>query len=1097
MLASREDGPRQKSWSRSPLVINDITQDNEFKDQSFVARHPSLRFYAAMPISTRSGFNIGTLSVMDDRPREGLGSTETEFLCDMSHAIMAHLEMTRSNEGHRRTEKMVKGLGVFMEGGTDLGDWWLELGSTKPRRRDVPEDGTEGDNKKREEYGGDCGGTSAASRPGSKEFPPQQPPKTAVPATADSPSPLRSGQSVATFTLDLRDRLVSQSVKEMFSRASNIIQECIEVDGAIFLDANIHTRGRDIESDMLHTEREPPRSATGDTESSDVNTGDSDHALQLPGETPTGKRGVEQKMCGVLGFRTGKHSSMHGDTTPVVPPAEAFLETLLRKYPNGHVFQSGERSRVMPPAGSPGHAPEDEAGAEYRYSETRERLPEEAAEHREAKILLRMLPGARSIAFIPLWDSHRDRWFAGSFFWIGQQTPRVLTHTEDLNYLAAFGNSIMAEVARLDAVNADRAKSDFISSISHELRSPLHGILASVEFLQDTTVNSFQHGMIDTIERCGRTLLDTIQHVLDFTKINTFVRSDRIRRSKPEPGGRRTGAQGSGLTIDVDLSFLAEDVIDSMFAGHEFYGQSSLVVADGATSLHSEAKRKRSTTGPDDGNTASNRPGLTKERVEVAVDIGWRPNWTFNTQSGALRRILMNLFGNALKYTSKGWIKVSLQAQDIDSTQSKPGQSVITITVSDSGRGISQEYLHGGLFTPFTQENPMNQGTGLGLSIVQQLVGSLGGTIDITSEQGVGTEVVVTLTLNQALSADRLPLTREDGNIIQATKKKTTGLTMGLLGFDVNPATPERRADDGKVGPEPAPPLRTSLIATAKHWFDMEVSAPQTWGSSPPDVYVANEQHARRAAASGIPTIVLCSYEALHREYCRSMMQDGQGTNNGLVHFVSEPCGPHKLAKALAYCVVNTPHAPRPFSPGLPNEALAFPQSLFRRSHAQDEYVPPAASRADELPAPAVGTNHPEKRKPMLLLVDDNKINLQLLYALVSKDRYPCDTAANGLEALRAFQNAQKLYDIVFMDVSMPVMDGIEATREIRRLERDRRQKPAMIIALTGLGSATSQQDAFSSGVNLYLTKPVRFSDLRDILSDWTPDDTEMESRLI
>lgn len=76
-------------------------------------------------------------------------------------------------------------------------------------------------------------------------------------------------------------------------------------------------------------------------------------------------------------------------------------------------------------------------------------------------------------------------------------------------------------------------------------------------------------------------------------------------------------------------------------------------------------------------------------------------------------------------------------------------------------------------------------------------------------------------------------------------------------------------------------------------------------------------------------------------------------------------------------------------------------------------------------------------------------------------------------------------------------MDGIEATREIRRLERDRRQKPAMIIALTGLGSATSQQDAFSSGVNLYLTKPVRFSDLRDILSDWTPDDTEMESRLI
>ena len=70
----------------------------------------------------------------------------------------------------------------------------------------------------------------------------------------------------------------------------------------------------------------------------------------------------------------------------------------------------------------------------------------------------------------------------------------------------------------------------------------------------------------------------------------------------------------------------------------------------------------------------------------------------------------------------------------------------------------------------------------------------------------------------------------------------------------------------------------------------------------------------------------------------------------------------------------------------------------------------------------------------------------------------------------------------------MPVMDGMEATREIRKLERQQRQKPAMIIALTGLGSATSQKEAFSSGVSRFLTKPVRFSDLRKILNDWTPD---------
>ena len=308
MLAPREAGPRRKSWSRSPLVINDVTQDDEFKDQSFVTRHPSLRFYAAMPITTNSGFNIGALSIMDDRPREGLGSAETEFLGDVAHAIMAHLEMTRSNEGHRRTEKMVKGLGVFMEGGTDLGDWWLELGNTKPRRRHGPEDGAEAGNKKRNECGvgpmplrqrhispertmeaqvpipstspsghsrpstttpaiiagstvdtlsaptvqGDCDGISAVLRPGSQEFPPQKPPKTAFLAT-DSPSIPRSGLGTGTFTLDLRDRLVSQSVKDMFSRASNIIQECLEVDGAIFLDANIHTCGREIGGSPEHS----------------------------------------------------------------------------------------------------------------------------------------------------------------------------------------------------------------------------------------------------------------------------------------------------------------------------------------------------------------------------------------------------------------------------------------------------------------------------------------------------------------------------------------------------------------------------------------------------------------------------------------------------------------------------------------------------------------------------------------------------------------------------------------------------------------------------------------------------------------------------
>ena len=93
---------------------------------------------------------------------------------------------------------------------------------------------------------------------------------------------------------------------------------------------------------------------------------------------------------------------------------------------------------------------------------------------------------------------------------------------------------------------------------------------------------------------------------------------------------------------------------------------------------------------------------------------------------------------------------------------------------------------------------------------------------------------------------------------------------------------------------------------------------------------------------------------------------------------VQRRCGPHKLAKALAYCVVNVSHIQRLFSPGLPDETLDSPQSLFRGSHIQAEYFAPAVPRADELSVPTMESTHPKNRKPMLLLVDDNKINLQV-----------------------------------------------------------------------------------------------------------------------
>ena len=113
----------------------------------------------------------------------------------------------------------------------------------------------------------------------------------------------------------------------------------------------------------------------------------------------------------------------------------------------------------------------------------------------------------------------------------------------------------MTEVSRLNTLSADRAKGDFINNVSHELRSPLHGILASVEFLADTTLDGFQRNLIDTVDICGRTLLDTIEHVLDFTKIKKFGQES---------------SQPIGVVVDLNVSIVIEEVLEGIYADFEF-----------------------------------------------------------------------------------------------------------------------------------------------------------------------------------------------------------------------------------------------------------------------------------------------------------------------------------------------------------------------------------------------------------------------------------------------------------------------------------------------------------------------------------------------
>lgn len=350
-------------------------------------------------------------------------------------------------------------------------------------------------------------------------------------------------------------------------------------------------------------------------------------------------------------------------------------------------------------------------------------------ETRDIRHFREILPDARCIAIYPVWDFHRSRWFTVSVAWTNDP-GRVLSEPKDLTYVAAFSNSVMAEVSRLDLEAADRAKGDFISSISHELRSPLHGVLGTVELLQDTAMSYAQRGLTDTVHSCGRTLLDTLNHLLDYAKINTLTAS-RPALPNDKEGGSQPNPTVPGMDQDENISDLVQEVVEGLIAGAEFYNRE----AGNASEL--------STNDKDNCSTSSTCSTSHWQMMNI-VDIEWQDDWHYSVYAGAWRRVVMNLFGNALKYTKSGYVRLLMKRDFIQKGENGPIPAV-RIMISDSGRGMSQDFLLHHLYIPFLQEDTQSPGLGVGLHLVHQIVKSLDGRIHFRSELDHGTEVDVLL----------------------------------------------------------------------------------------------------------------------------------------------------------------------------------------------------------------------------------------------------------------------------------------------------------------------------------------------------------------
>jgi signal transduction histidine kinase len=732
---------------------------------------------------------IGAYCIMDDKPRSGVSSEEKLFMSSMANTVFQHLEALRIKTEFQRRDKLVSGLESFV-GGL----------STLSGPQDEPVMATRNDPAQ------DVGPPGPDSH---GYFP-----MVEDADDANSPSP------AAMWELAL-----PTGCKSMFSRAATILRQASDYDGVTFFyipasgNAIPSSRSHIQPSSVAHGVPTPPSTfgvatptglpeslAQSDSTSADENTWSDGNSSNEPcpylgsSAGPAGKPEHEDHPTHNYNFSERDLQRVMGSR----PRAEVFLLDRTGKIMPGDTSSSGSGTEI-PPA-----FPESTSvsqGPGSRKKKTRAS---------RVKALRKIHPKARSFVCLPLWDYTRQRWFAFVVCWIVKPTRDPVVDG-DLNFLKIFGNSITNTLSHLDALDVDRAKTSFVSSISHELRSPLHGVLGATNFLNDSGLSPFQSEMVDSITTCGRTLLQTLEHVMDFTKINDFSKNPSKHAMANIKGRKHDRSQTlktlpeSSLMSSVNMSVLVEEVVESTMMGftvqHDF--------------LHAEDGGTPKITGNLKKVANARRSLYRRGRTRVILKVPSNKQWYFDTQAGAWRRIIMNLVGNALKYTAKGLIEVSLEARDLEQqpgdTENNEDCATLVLTVKDTGIGMSPYFMQNQLYKPFSQENSFAPGTGLGLSIVRQVVDSLGGQVNVSSKKGTGTTITVAI---ECKRSEKQEPEHEKPTSVSSVARRMQGLHVCVL-EDVKSRGSK---DNSSAFLQAEETFSASLLTTLRAWFGMNMT---------------------------------------------------------------------------------------------------------------------------------------------------------------------------------------------------------------------------------------------------------------------------------
>jgi PAS domain S-box-containing protein len=597
------------------------------------------------------------------------------------------------------------------------------------------------------------------------------------------------------------------------------------------------------------------------------------------------------------------------------------------------------------------------------------------------------------------------------------------------------------EEAKDNAIAASKAKSEFLANMSHEIRTPMNGILGMAELLGSTKIDTRQKEFVDVINNSASALLTIINDILDFSKI-----------------------EAGALELDpipFDLKLAISDVTSLLVAKAQEKGLELVI----------------------------NYPAVMPSR--------------FIGDGGRLRQVVTNLVGNAIKFTKEGHITVTVAV-----SEARDGVSCIRIDVSDTGIGIPADKLNH-IFDKFTQADGSTTrvygGTGLGLAITKSIIEMMDGRISVTSEIGHGSQFSLQFPLPldpnaQVTKYDVSSLKGKKALIVDDIAVNRQVLKEQLESWGVT-------SDSAADGVEGLKTLKKAQELNEPYDFVLlDYLMPGLNGQEWAEMVHNNK------AVNAPPTIMLSS--------CDQSVSTSELNKIGITNYLIKPVREKRLHEAIVEAVSSFNSAKAGalavedasseenndiesvLEAELQSALEAESSSVNPENQMTSEQMKTSEDKSDTDDISSIlpetpnakpeddasqqndpsSENNSSSGKTRILVAEDFPLNQDVVRLMLSDSRFEPVFTNNGKEGLDRYIAENGNFPAILMDVSMPVMDGYEAAQQINKYEKANGLPHTPIIALTGHALKNDRQDCLDAGMDDYLTKPVKQSELLEKL---------------